>query len=196
MRIMMPFESRVAAMALKATIQKAELNVSDTDRHYYAQHSLTLAQHPSETDERLMVRLAAFALHASDRLAFTRGISTDDEPDLWAHSDSGEIELWIEVGQPDERRIRKACGRAHEVLVYAYSGRGANIWWQGLKDSLARFDNLRVYNIPRDACEALTNLMGRNMQLQATVQDGQLWLADAGGHHAQVEPEQWWPAID
>ncbi len=182
-------------MALKATIHKAELNVSDMDRHYYASHSLTLARHPSETEERMMVRLAAFALHASDQLSFSRGISsTDEEPALWSTSDSGEIDLWIDVGQPDVRRIRRACGRAKQVVVYAYGGRGANVWWQGLQGSLGRFDNLKVFNIPKDCSDALAAMVDRTMQLQATVQDGQLWLADAT-HHAQLEPECWWPPV-
>jgi uncharacterized protein YaeQ len=98
-------------MALKATVVKAELQVSDMDRHYYASHNLTLAQHPSETDERLMVRLLAFALNADERLEFGKGLSSDDEPDLWRRDYTGDIELWIDLGQPDESRIRKASGR-------------------------------------------------------------------------------------
>ena len=99
-------------MALSATICKADLNIVDMDRHYYQQHSLTVAQHPSENDERLMIRLLAFALHADEFLSFTKGLSTDDEPDLWQKSLSGEIELWIELGLPSEKRLKKACGRA------------------------------------------------------------------------------------
>ena len=93
-------------MAPKATVIKAELQVTDLDRHYYASHNLTLAQHPSETDERLMVRLLAFALHADERLEFGRGLSDEDEPALWKRNYSDEIELWIELGQPDESRLR------------------------------------------------------------------------------------------
>ena len=114
-------------MALKATVHKAELQVSDMDRHYYASHNLMLAQHPSETDQRLMVRLLVFALFADERLEFGRGISTDDEPDLWRKSLTGEIEQWIELGQPDESRIRKACGRAREVVLVGYGGRSFSI---------------------------------------------------------------------
>jgi uncharacterized protein YaeQ len=112
------------------TIYRAELQVSDMDRHYYASHALSLAQHPSETDERLMVRLLAFALFADERLAFGRGLSSDDEPDLWRSSLSGEIEQWIDLGQPDEARIRRACGRAREVVVIGYSGRAFDLWWE------------------------------------------------------------------
>src|SRR6476659_3505020 len=117
-------------MAPKATVVKAELQVTDMDRHYYASNNLTLAQHPSETVERLMVRLLAFALHADERLEFGRGLSDEDEPALWRRDRTGEIEQWIELGQPDESRIRKACGRAQQVVVVNYGGRAADVWEQ------------------------------------------------------------------
>ncbi|HEV2607971.1 MAG TPA: YaeQ family protein [Xanthomonadaceae bacterium] len=163
-------------MAPKATIHKAELQVSDMDRQYYATHALTLAQHPSETNERLMVRLLAFALHADERLEFGRGLSTDEEPDLWRKSLTGEIEQWIELGQPDEQRIRKACGRARQVIVINYSGRSADIWWDKIEAGLARSKNLTVIDIPAEAVQALAALAGRNMQLQCLVQDGHAQL--------------------
>jgi uncharacterized protein YaeQ len=145
-------------MALKATIYKAELQVSDMDRQYYANHALTLAQHPSETEERLMIRLLAFALHANELLEFGRGLSTDDEPDLWRKSLTGEIEQWIELGQPDEQRIRKACGRARQVVVISYSGRGADVWWDKIAAGLARSKNLTVMDIPAVTVQALASL--------------------------------------
>jgi uncharacterized protein YaeQ len=111
-------------MALKATIFKAELSVADIDRGVYRDHALTIARHPSETDERMMVRLLAFALHADERLEFGRGLSAEDEPDLSRRDLTGTLEQWIEVGLPDEREVRKACGRAREVFVYAYGGPG------------------------------------------------------------------------
>jgi uncharacterized protein YaeQ len=163
-------------MAAKATVYKAELSVSDMDRHYYATHALTLAQHPSETEERLMVRLLAFALNASDSLAFGRGISTEEEPDLWARDYTGAIDLWIEVGQPDEQRLRKACGRAKEVRVYCYSGRSAAIWWEKSAAGFARFSNLRVFDIPYATTQQLATLATRNLQLQCLVQDGHAQL--------------------
>ena len=166
-------------MALKATIYKAALQVSDMDRQYYAGHELTLAQHPSETEERLMVRLLAFALHAHERLEFGRGLSTDDEPDLWRKSLTGEIEQWIEVGQPDEQRIRKACGRARQVIVINYSGRASDTWWDKISANLARSKNLTVINIPAATVQALADLADRNMQLQCLIQDGQAQLMSA-----------------
>ena len=165
-------------MAVKATIFKAELQVSDMDRHYYASHSLTLAQHPSETEERVMVRLLAFALNASEDLAFGRGISTDDEPDLWRRDLTGQVELWIEVGQPDESRLRKACGRAREVRVYCYSGRSAAIWWQKNAEGLQRLANLQVFELPAEASERLAALASRNLRLQCLVQEGLVQVMD------------------
>lgn len=163
-------------MAVKATIFKAELQISDMDRNYYQAHALTLAQHPSETEERLMVRLLAFALNASDSLLFGKGISTDDEPDLWQKDLTGVIERWIEIGQPDEQRIRKACGRAGQVLVYTFSGRSAAIWWEKNASALERCRNLSVIDVPAEASQAIAGLASRNMQLQCFIQDGQVQL--------------------
>lgn len=163
-------------MALKSTVFKAELQLSDLDRHYYASHALTLARHPSETDERLMVRLLAFALLADERLVFAKGLSTDDEPDLWQKDLTGAIERWIEVGLPDERRIRKACGRSAQVVVLAYGGRAADLWWQQNRNALLKLENLTVISLPPAATQALAARAGRSMQVQATIQEGQVWL--------------------
>ena len=161
-------------MALGATTYKAELAISDMDRHYYATHALTIARHPSETEERLMMRLLAFALHADERLEFGKGISSDAEPDLWRRDLTGEILEWIELGQPDEQRVRRAAGRARQVVVITYSGRGADIWWDKNRQALARVKNLTVTNIPAEQVEALTALAERNMKLQCLIQDRQL----------------------
>ena len=134
-------------MALKSTIYKAELSIADMDRSYYADHALTLALHPSETEERMMVRLLAFILNAHERLIFGKGISTDEEPDLWHLDYSGEIRQWIEVGLPDERRIRKACGRADAVAVYLY-GALADKWWRDNESAMMPLDKVSVYQLP------------------------------------------------
>ena len=165
-------------MALKATIYKAELQIADLDRNYYQQHLLTLARHPSETDERMMIRLLAFAIHASESLAFTKGLFDTDEPDLWQKDLTGAIELWIEVGQPDEKRLMKACGRSAKVVVYSY-GATSNIWFKQIAGKLERAKNLSVINIPSDAATQLQKMANRNMQLQCTIQDGQIWLTDS-----------------
>lgn len=161
-------------MALTATVRKAELQISDLDRGYYASHGLTLAQHPSETDERLMLRLLAFALFADERLAFGRGLSSDDEPDLWRRDYSGEIEQWIELGQPDESRIRKACGRAREVIVLSYGGQASETWWKKNGAALSRQRQLRVLEIEPAATAALAALIARGMRFDVLIQDGEV----------------------
>lgn len=177
-------------MAQNATIFKAELDVSDLDRHYYARHVLTLARHPSETDERLMVRLLAFVLNAGEHLAFGKGLSSDDEPDLWQKDFTGAVEKWIEVGQPDERRLRKACGVAREVLVYPYGGNSADIWWEQNRRAIDKLDKVSVASISPDTVTALGMCARRSMQLQATVQDGEVWLTD-GEVSLQIVLQRW-----
>lgn len=177
-------------MAAKAVVYKAQLNVADTDRGYYADHALTLALHPSETEERLAIRLLAFALYAGERLEFTRGLSTDDEPDLWQKDLTGDIERWIEVGQPDDSRIRKACNRARAVVVITYGARAPEPWWDKISPSLQRFDNLTVLRIPADACIALTAMVTRAMQWQVTIQDGVAFVS-SGEHNVEVTPVCW-----
>jgi uncharacterized protein YaeQ len=165
-------------MALKSTIYKADLQIADMDRHYYQDHSLTLARHPSETDERLMMRLLAFVRHAHEALIFAKGLSDVDEPDLWQKDLTGAIALWIDVGQPDDRRMLKACGRASEVIVYSYSSTSA-IWWGQVGNRVERARNLAVYNLAAETSEALAAMARRNMQLQCTIQDGQIYLTDS-----------------
>jgi uncharacterized protein YaeQ len=174
-------------MALKATIFKAELSVADIDRGYYADHSLTLARHPSETDERMMVRLLAFALNAGEQLRFGAGLSSEDEPALWRKDLTGAIELWIDVGLPDEKELRKACGRAKEVKLYAYGGRAVELWWQGARQTLERQRNLTVIELPTQATRALAALALKTMRLQCSIQDGHALLAD-GQRAVEVEP--------
>lgn len=174
-------------MALKATIFKADLQVADMDRHYYADHALTIARHPSETDERMMMRVLAFALHANEALAFGKGLSSEDEPDLWQKDLTGAIDLWIEVGQPDEKRILKACGRSSRVVIYSYSST-SHLWWNQIAAKLDRAKNLQVVNIASASSNALAKLAQRNMQLQCTVQEGQIWLS-GGEETVQLEPE-------
>jgi uncharacterized protein YaeQ len=180
----------VSDMALNATIFKASLQIADIDRNYYADHAVTIARHPSETDERMMVRLLAFARHAHDALTFGKGLGRDDEPDLWRKDLTGAIDLWIDVGQPDEKRIRRACGRAEAVFVYSYGGRGADLWWSQSSGKLERADNLTVINLPWAATRSLAKLAQRSMQLQLTLQDGQIWVADSE-RTVTVEPAIW-----
>jgi uncharacterized protein YaeQ len=165
-------------MALKATIFKASLQVSDMDRNYYGEHPLTLARHPSETDERMMVRVLAFALNAHEHLAFGKGLADQDEPHLWQKDLTGRIVHWIDVGLPDDKRLIRAGGKADRVTVYTY-GRGAEIWWAENADRLARAKNLAVWKVPDDAAETIAGFAERTMQLQCTVQEGQIWFSNA-----------------
>lgn len=165
-------------MALNATIYKVSLEIADMDRGYYQDHAVTLARHPTETGERLMVRLLAFALHADEGLTFGRGIGTEDEPAIWKKDLTGAIERWIEVGLPDEKLIRQACGRAAQVWVYAYGGRSAVQWWDKQQGSLARLANLTIVNLPWEGTRALATLAQPNMTLHCTIQERQMWLAN------------------
>ena len=169
-------------MALKSTVFKASLQIADMDRALYADHALTLARHPSETDERLMLRLLAFALcvPADDHhgaLVSARGLADDDEPDLWQKDLTGQIVQWIEVGQPDERRLLKASARAGSVSLFVYSS-GALVWWAGIAAKLTRLRNLAVWHLPSEQSQALAGLAERSMQLQVTVQEGQIWVGN------------------
>jgi len=162
-------------MAISATINKVSLNIADMDRHYYQTHELTVAQHPSETDFRFMMRLIAFALNANEQLIFTKGLCADDEPEIWQKTLSDEIDLWIDFGQLDEKRIRKACGRAKQVIVYTYDSGKAKVWWDQQANKLKRYKNLKVVHIN---VENVDSLVQRKMDLQCNIQDGEMNLSD------------------
>jgi len=165
-------------MALKATIYKATVNVADLDRNQFLDATLTLARHPSETQERMMLRLLAWIKYANERLQFTRGLSAEDEPDAWLLNDHLGIDLWIEMGLPDERRIKKACNQAAEVALFTYNGRAAEIWWQQNKSKCSQFSNLSVWYLDDEQLNQLSAFAGRTMSLQATIQEGAIWLSD------------------
>jgi uncharacterized protein YaeQ len=177
-------------MALKATICKAVLEISDLERQYYGTHALTIAQHPSETEARMMIRLLAFALYADEELKFTRGLSSVEEPEIWQKSLSGELELWIDLGQPEVRRLRQASGKARRVVVVTSGGRAAEIWYQKNRDELARLKNLTVINLAVQDQETLAGLVGRNMELQLTISDGQIWLT-GNDRTVEITKEKW-----
>ena len=163
-------------MALKATIYKAELQIVDMDRNYYADHVLTIACHPSETDERMMARVLAYALNAQEGIAFTKGLFDVDEPEVWVKSLTGEIILWIDLGQPDEARIRRACSRAKQVVVLCYTS-SCELWWKTIASKLTRLTNLTVLQLSTDTSQALAGLVDRGMRLQCMVQDGDIWIS-------------------
>lgn len=186
--------TRYCYMAQKSIILKVNLHIADIDRNYYNDLSLTLAQHPSETGERVMVRLLAFALNANENLQFTKGLSKDvsdnDVPAIWQKTLTGEIEKWIDVGLPSEKRIKKACNRAKKVCLYAYGGRAAQIWREQTVGKLDRFTNLEVINLPYEATQSMGQMVKKNMGLQCTIQDGLIWMNDSETN-LLVEPEQW-----
>jgi uncharacterized protein YaeQ len=185
-------------MATKSTVFKAALKIADIDHGYYADQALTLARHPSETDQRMMVRLTALALHAFQLqalcqgdavLGFGAGLSDPDEPDVVLRDFTGRIRLWIEVGQPDDKALNRACGKADAVVVYCF-GPAAEVWWRGIENKLARPQNLQVFRIPTDAAQRAGALAQRSMQLQATIQEGVLMLGDQS-NHVDIEPLRW-----
>jgi uncharacterized protein YaeQ len=185
-------------VALKSTIFKAVLQVADIDHGYYAEHPLTLARHPSETDERMMVRIVALARHAhalrdlcngDGTLAFGAGLSDPDDPDASLTDFTGRKRLWIEVGQPEEKPLVRACSRADAVVVYPFAA-SAELWWRGIQNKLVRLDRLQVWRLPAEATQALSELAERSMQLQATVQEGALTLSSTRGS-VHIEPQRW-----
>ncbi|KJY95389.1 MULTISPECIES: YaeQ family protein [Pseudoalteromonas] len=166
-------------MALKATIIKARLNISDLNRHHYQQYSFTLAQHPSETDQRMMIRVLAFALNANDNLVFTKGLCADDEPELWWINDDDSIHLWVELGLADDKRLKKACSRAQQVLLYAYGEGSQQAWWQKHQAKLAGFDNLRIVSLAYEDTQKLAAMASRSLDLTITIEDNEVWVSDS-----------------
>ena len=174
-------------MALKATIFKVDLALADMDRNLYANYALTLARHPSENDVRMMVRLLAFMRYADESLTFGKGLSTDEEPDLWCKDLTGVINLWIVVGQPDERWLRKASGRSSQVVVFSYGGRVAEIWWEQNRAVLEKLPNLTVLRLSPESTQALAALANRAMNLQCMTQDGEM-LITGEGEAVRIDP--------
>jgi uncharacterized protein YaeQ len=173
-------------MASKGTIYRAELEVVDMNRNYYATHRLVMACHPSETGERLMVRLLAFALNGHERLEFGKGISDSDEPDLWLKDLTGAVQLWIELGHPDEKTLSKALGRSSRVIVYTYST-NPKLWWDSLKDRFEKEEKLSGFHVSARSAKDLARLAEPSMSLQCSVQDGEIWVRDNRGGEVCVE---------
>jgi uncharacterized protein YaeQ len=185
-------------LALKSTIYKAHLDVSDVDNGYYAEHPLTLARHPSETDERMMIRLVAFALQAyqlqamcngDGQLTFGAGLSDPNEPDVWLRDLTGQTKLWVEVGQPDEKPIMRACGKADEVAIYCYA-HASPIWWEGVKNKVSRPRNLSVYQVDPEVSQTLKVMAQRSMRFSAIIQEGILSMND-GDQSLEVRLTKW-----
>lgn len=163
-------------MALKATIYKATIELADMDRNYYDSLQLTLAQHPSETAQRLMVRLIAYILNAHNDLQFGKGVSDEDEAAIWQVNYSDDIALWVELGQIDEKRLKKACNKAAQVKLYCY-GTSVETWWAQSQNALNKFSKLSIEQFSTNTTDALVPLLSRTMSFQCSIQDGQLWLS-------------------
>jgi uncharacterized protein YaeQ len=185
-------------MAIKSTVFKAQLQLADIDHGYYADHALTLARHPSETDQRMMVRLAALALNAhalqdtcqgDGTLAFGAGLSDPSDPDVHLTDFTGRKRLWIEVGQPEDKAMAKACSQADAVRVYVYAPQ-AEVWWKTMAGKVSRLQRLQVWRLPAEPAMALAQLAERSMQLQATVHDQVLTLSSPRGD-VSLEAERW-----
>jgi len=179
-------------MALSADIFKVQLHISDMDRHYYSSHALTVAQHPSENDLRMMIRILVFAINANEQLSFTKGLSTQDEPDLWLKNLSDEIELWVELGQLEEKRLRQICGKSQHVKIYTYNDKQAEPWYQQMSKTFARHKNLAVFHINSEAAEPLAALANKSMELNITIQDGDIFI-NSEGNNISITPSRRYP---
>ena len=177
-------------MAIKATIYKVKLEISDCDRNYFHSHDLTISCHPSETEQRMMVRLLAFSLFASDSLGFTKGLCADDEPELWDKNLSGEIEQWISLGQIEEKQLRKSLGRSKQVIIFTYAGQKSSVWWNKNQSKYSQLNNLQIINIKPEDVTAMQDFVSRNMNLQVTIQERIIWLSDSS-QTISIEPEIW-----
>lgn len=169
-------------MALKATIYKAQIQLADMDRNVYADPQITIARHPSETDERMMIRVLALAMGwpadtSEGTLELAKDMWEPDEPALWHKNFSDDILHWVEVGQPDDKRLMKACGRADKVSLWAFQS-STNVWWNNIASKLTRADKLTVWQVPTEQSQELAKLAQRSMVLQVTVQDGTVWVGD------------------
>jgi uncharacterized protein YaeQ len=166
-------------MALKPTIYKFKIALTDLNRQYYDTLNLTIAQHPSETLERMMARMLAFCLNAQESLAFTKGLSSAEEPDLWAHTPDGRIALWIDVGEPAPERIKKATRIAQAVKVYSFNSK-SNVWWMQEQAKLNPL-NAAVFRFQWPDIQALAKLVQRTMDISVTVSEESAYVAAEAG---------------
>jgi uncharacterized protein YaeQ len=178
-------------MALKAIIYKAKVSFSDLDRNVYADHELTIARHPSETEERMMIRLLAFVLNAPEnndlgKLEFGKDMWDADEPALVQYDLTGLLMHWIELGQPDEKKLVRVCGRSRKVSVYSFAST-APTWWAGLAGKFTRLSHLHVWQIPAPESQELAKLADRSMDLTITMQEGVLFVGE-GDRTVEIRP--------
>ncbi len=172
-------------MALNATIYKFTIALSDLNRNLYESFALTVAQHPSETHERMLARIIAYCCHYSSDLEFTKGLSTPETPDIWQKSLDGQILQWIELGEPAFDKVKKATRQAQSVKVYSYSGK-SDVWW-GLEQNKWKSLRLQVIQLPWAVLVDMTKSIERTMSLAVTLSEGSIYV-DTGTHHFELEP--------
>lgn len=176
-------------MAISATIFKVALSIADMDRHYYGEHLLTIARHPSESDKRMMLRIIAFAMSGNEQLTFTKGLSDVELPDIWQKNYSDVIEHWIELGQPSEQRIKKGCNQSQAMSIFSYHSNAFEQWWKKEQNALAARKNLSIITIPEDIGEQLADKVNRQMSIQCSIQDTQVWL-NLDGESFELSPQK------
>ncbi|OZY84753.1 cellulose synthase [Cellvibrio mixtus] len=165
-------------MAEKATIYKATITLADMDRSIYGDYNLTVALHPSETVERMMVRILAFCYCAAENLTFTKGLSSMEEPDLWLKHDNGTILQWIEVGQPAPDRLKKASSQAQAVHVFSY-GRGMDVWWRTNSAAIRALPKVTIHHFAADELQQLCALADKTMKLTVTITETIAYVSSA-----------------
>jgi uncharacterized protein YaeQ len=172
-------------MALSSTIYKADITLADLNLHKYDDLNLTMAMHPSENESRMMNRLVAYLYCSHPDLEFTKGLSSTSEPELWQKGLQGEIVHWIELGQPDEKRIRQACGRSELVSIFTTKESTATIWYEQIKNKIP-LDKVNIYNIDIFQNGPIENLVKKSMRLSCTIEDRQMYLGD-DNHRVGIE---------
>ena len=166
-------------VAIKPTIYKARISLSDLERDYYDSISLTVAQHPSETLERMMVRLLAYCINAQEGIELTKGLDEVEEPDLWVRTLDWQTKLWIDVGEPSAERVKKACNRSQAVKVYSFNTK-SDVWWSRGESKFSRLE-ASIYRLPRDKIESLAALVQRTMDLSVTITGDSAYVAGEAG---------------
>jgi uncharacterized protein YaeQ len=165
-------------MALGSTIYKIDINLSNFNTHYYEDFNLTLAKHPSENESRMMYRLLAFLYCAHTDLKFTKGLSGIEEAELWQKNYTGEIIQWIDLGLPDMKRIRQACGKSQSVKVFTYHQNKALEWYQKNKSDFDRNKKLDVYHFNVSENGPIDKFVTKSMRLSCIIEEQQMYLSD------------------
>jgi uncharacterized protein YaeQ len=164
-------------MALKATIFKAKISLSNLNIHFYDELTLTIARHPSENNLRMMSRILAYLLTAQEGPVFTKGISSDTEPDIWIVNHDGSVDHWIELGHLDERRIRQSSSKAKKVSIFSYQGNQSLSWFSSIENGLSRFNNLNIIHFSFPENQNIEDFAERGMNFSCNIEDDEMWLS-------------------